>query len=142
MPKNPSEVALKWKNRASAASSDYAAGVERVNESPTKKAAANEAKFKAKLLAAIESGKWKKGLESVSLEDWKEAVRKKGTVNYSTGVNAAESKMEEFMSEFLPHVYQGKAIVDKMPNITLEQNIARAVEMMKHNAKFKRSKYK
>ena len=139
---NASEIAEKWKRRAEASASDYQKGVERVTESPTEKASQKVEKFKTNLMKAINEGKWEKGLKSVSLSDWKEAVAKKGVPNYATGVRAGESKMEAFMSEMIPFQETLQAEVSRMPDITIDDSIARATAWIKGMAKFKRSKYK
>lgn len=141
MGKTPAEIAEKWKRRASAATQDYKDGVNRVTESPTAKAAAKQEKMKANLIKAIDDGKWAKGLKAVSLEDWKKAAMVKGAANFATGVNASEDKMRDFMIEVMPHIEAGKAIIDKMPDITIEDSIARQAEWTRHMAKFKRKKY-
>jgi len=138
----PTEIAEKWRRRAEGAASDYQKGVERVSESPMEKAAAKIEKFKANLIKAINDGKWEKGLKSVSLGDWKQSVAEKGVANYATGIRAAESKMENFMSELVPFQDSLKAEIDRMPDITLSDSVARATKWIEGMAKFKRSKYK
>ena len=46
------------------------------------------------------------------------------------------------MNEVMPHVESGKAMIDKMPDITLADSKARAVAWIDHMSKFKREKYK
>lgn len=138
----PQEIADKWRRRAEASASDYQKGIERVSESPMEKAVAKKEKFKANLLKSINEGRWEKGLKSVSLQDWKEAVAKKGVPNYATGIRASEGKMEAFMSELVPFQDSLKAEIDRMPDITLSDSIARAVKWIEGMAKFKRGKYK
>lgn len=137
-----SEIAEKWRRRAEASAPDYQKGVERVSESPTEKAAMKKEKFRTNLMKAIDEGKWEKGLKSVSLSEWKDSVAKKGVPNYATGVRASESKMESFMSELIPHQETLQSKVNAMPDITLDDNIARASEWIRGMSKFKRSKYK
>lgn len=142
MGKTPAEIAAKWAKNAQAATSEYVDGINRVSVSPTELAAAKETKFKTNLLKAIDDGKWKKGLLAVSLSEWKKKAIEKGSANYGVGIRAAESEMESFMSEVMPHIESGKAIIDKMPDITLSDSIARATKWIEHMAKFKRAKYK
>lgn len=139
---NAAEIAEKWRRRAEAAATDYQKGTERVSESPTEKAAAKIVKFKANLIKAIDDGKWEKGLKSVSLSDWKAAVAAKGVPNYATGIRASETKMETFMSELIPFQESLQSEVNRMPDITLADSVARATKWIEGMAKFKRSKYK
>jgi len=137
-----SEIADKWRRRAEASASDYQKGIERVSESPMEKAVAKKDKFKANLIKAIDDGKWEKGLKSVSLGDWKEAVAQKGVPNYATGIRASENKMERFMSELIPFQETLQAEVNRMPDITLSDSIARATKWIEGMAKFKQTKHK
>lgn len=138
----PTEIAEKWRRHAEGAIADYTKGIDSVSESPTKKAVAKKDKMRANLLKSIDEGKWEKGLNSVSLEQWKESAKVKGSANYGTGVRASEGKMAEFMTEVLPHIESGQAVIKNMPDITLDDSKARAVAWIDHMAKFKRSKYK
>lgn len=137
-----SEIADKWRRRAEASAGDYQKGVERVTESPTEKAVAKKEKFKANLMKAIDDGKWEKGLLAVSLGDWKESVAKKGVPNYATGIRASEGKMEKFMSELIPFQESLQSEVNRMPDITLSDSIARATKWIEGMSKFKQSKHK
>ena len=139
---NAAEIADKWRRRAEAAASDYEKGTARVSVSPTEKAAAKKDKYKANLIKAIDEGKWEKGLKAVSLEEWKKSVADKGVPNYATGIRASESKMEGFMSELIPFQTSLQSEIDRMPDITLADSIARATKWIEGMAKFKRSKYK
>ena len=136
------EIAEKWRRHAEGAVADYTKGIDKVTESPTEKASRKQVKMRANLLKAIDDGKWAKGLKAVSLEQWKEASKVKGSANYGTGVRASEGKMAEFMAEVIPHIESGQSIIRNMPDITLEDSKARAVAWIDHMAKFKRSKYK
>jgi len=132
------EVAAKYKRRAQAASQDYVTGVQSVTESPGEKAAKQADKMLAKITESITSGKWAQRVASVSLADWKKNTIEKGGARYSTGVAAGEQKMEKFMADFLPHLEAGKAKIDAMANMTLEDGIARNAAQIRHNASFRR----
>ena len=139
---NATEIADKWRRRAEASAPDYQKGIERVSESPMEKAVAKKEKFKANLLKAIDDGKWEKGLKSVSLGDWKSAVASKGVPNYATGIRASENKMEKFMTELIPFQESLQAEINRMPDITLSDSIARATKWIEGMAKFKQTKHK
>jgi len=137
---SPSEYAEKWGRKLKGSTEDIRRGVERVTEAPGVKAAAKVEKMKANLLKSIEDGTWARRVASVDVGEWKDKTLKKGIGRISQGVDEAGSKMQDFASEFFPHLEEGQRKVDAMPDITLEDNINRASEMMRHNAKFKRSK--
>lgn len=130
------QVAAKYKRRAQAAAPDYTTGVQGVTEAPGEKAAAQQDKMLAKITESITSGKWAKRVAGVSLADWKKATVEKGSARYSTGVAAGEAKMEKFMTEFLPHLEAGAAKINAMPNMNLEDGIARNAAQIRHNASF------
>ena len=129
MGKTPKEIAEKWARRAAAATEDYKKGIDRVTESPTAKAAAKKEKMKANLLKALDEGKWEKGLLAVSLDEWKRKAKEKGGANYGTGIRAAEGDMAEFMSEVMPHIESGKAMIEKMNSSIRIKNKEMAIKI-------------
>ncbi len=137
---SPTEYSEKWGRKLKGSTEDIRRGVERVTDAPGIKAAQKVAKMKANLLKSIEDGTWERRVAAVTLGDWKDKTLKKGLGRISQGVDEAGSKMQDFASEFFPHLEEGQRKIEGMPDITLEDNINRASEMMRHNAKFKRSK--
>jgi len=134
----PEEFAEKHNRRTKAALEDMRAGVERVKEAPTLKAAAKQEKMRARLLEAIESGKWAAGLKRVSLEDWKQKMIDVGINRVSAGLDANKKKVEEFAAQLLPYIEEGQKKIEKMPDVTLEDNINRMTAFIRHMSKFKR----
>ncbi len=137
---SPSEYSEKWGRRLKGSTEDVRRGVAAVTEAPGIKAAQKVAKMKANLLKSIEDGTWERRVSGVSLSDWKKQTLEKGIGRISQGVDGAGNKMKDFATEFFPHLEEGQRKIESMADITLEDNIARASEMMRHNAKFKRSK--
>ena len=137
---SPAEYSEKWARKLKGSTEDIRKGIERVTEAPGIKAAQKVEKMKANLLASIDDGTWAKRVAGVDLAEWKDKALKKGLSRISQGVDGADNKMQDFASEFFPHLEAGQRIVDAMPDITLEDNISRANAMMRNNAKFKRSK--
>ena len=136
----PAEYSEKWGRKLKGSTEDIRRGIERVTEAPGVKAAQKVEKMKANLLKSIEDGTWARRVSSVDLQEWKDKALKKGLGRISQGVDEAGGKMHDFASEFFPHLEEGQRKIAGMPDITLEDNINRASEMMRHNAKFKRSK--
>lgn len=133
------QVAEKYGRRASGAVQDWELGINSVTEAPTMKAAAQEDKMRQNILAALDSGKWKKGLERVSLSEWRDKTISKGKSRYPQGVAAGIPKMEKFMGDWLPHMDALQNKLATMGNLTLEDSINRAVTAIRHAAEFKRS---
>ena len=130
------EVTEKHARRLKGSIEDMRAGIARVTDSPTAAAAAKQDKMKAKINAAIDSGKWAAGLRSVSLEEWKDKVTTKGLPRVAAGIDAAAPKVEKFYSQLLPHIDTVRGQVTKMPDLTLEDSINRMSTFVRGMAKF------
>lgn len=138
MPLNASDVAKRWANRLAGAGEKIRAGVQAVQESPTAKAARNLDRYQAGVAEAVSSGRMRQRLESVSTGEWQAAMVNKGLPRIAPGATAAQQKVERFLAEFLPHVEAGKAMVASMPKGSVEDGIARAAAMIRHNASFRK----
>ena len=136
----PEEYAEKQARNLKASTPDIRRGVERVTEAPTAKAAAAQDKMLARLTEAVTNGKWARGLNRVTLEDWKSKMLDKGVPRIAAGIDAAHEKVVAFASELLPFQASLQTSVTRMPDLTLEDNIQRAAEWMRGMAKFKRSR--
>lgn len=141
MPKvSPSEGADKWGRRTKQAVGDVTAGVNRVTTAPTQQAIAKIDKMQANFNRAVDEGKVERGLNRVSLQDWKTSMTQIGVGRIASGVdNKGISKMGDFTAEFYPHLERVEAEIAAMPDTTLEDNVQRAVHNIRRNAEFKRS---
>lgn len=135
---NPSQAADKWRRRLTSATQDIQAGVQRVQENPAQKAAAAQEKLVQRFNQAVQSGKWRAGLERVTLQDWKRATIEKGIPRISQGAQEGQSKVQEFMADLLPHVDAGLNELNNMPDLTLEDSINRAAFWIRHMSRFSR----
>jgi len=138
MAKSPSEIAAKWARRTQAATTDYVAGVNAVTENPAEKAIAAIPKMQQNFNAAITDGRVESGFRRVTLASWRDATTNKGGQRYAPGCAAAEGKMQQFMTEFMPHVEAGQAIISNMADLTIEDSVARAAAWIRHAAEFNR----
>jgi hypothetical protein len=120
--KNPQQVASKWARNLGASTQDITDGVNAVTTSPTQAAAAQQAAMLQKLTAAVNNGKWARGLNRVSLADWKTAMISKGVQRVASGAQTAEPKMAKFMTDFLPVAQQVSQQVKAMPKLTLQDS--------------------
>lgn len=123
----PEAFVEKHNRRTKAALQDMRAGVERVTEAPGEKAAKSQAKMRANVVAAIDSGKWARRVASVTLDEWKDKMLKKGVDRVPAGLDAAAPKVRAFAEKLIPAQNRALAELDTMPNLTLEDGIARAV---------------
>lgn len=133
------EFAEKWQRRLSAAAPDIQKGINRVDVSPTEKAAAKQDKMLANVTAAVQSGKWANGLRRVSISDWKNAAINKGIPRLTQGVQGAAPKVSSFASQLLPFQDSLQGQVKAMPDLTLEDSIARMNAWVRGMSKFKQS---
>jgi len=134
----PEQFAEKHNRRTKAALEDMRAGVAAVSEAPTVKAAAKQEKMRARIVEAIDSGKWASGLKRVSLEDWKSKMLELGVNRVAAGLDANKDKVQAFASELLPHIESGQKEIEKLPDVTLDDSINRMTTFIRHMAKFKR----
>jgi hypothetical protein len=134
----PQQAAEKWSRRLAASTPDIQAGVQRLTTSPTQQAAGKQDKYVQGVQEAAQNGKWRAGLERVSLSQWQAATINKGVPRIASGAQAAQPKMQQFMAEFLPYVDQGVAQIQNMPDLTVEDGVQRAAAMIRHNAAFRR----
>ena len=133
---NPKEVTEKHGRRLKGAIEDMRMGIEKVTASPTAAAAAKQDKMKAKINAAIDSGKWAAGLRAVSLEEWKDKITTKGLPRIAAGIDGASVKVEKFYGQLLPHIDRVQADVKRLPDLTLEDSINRMSTFIRGMAKF------
>lgn len=134
----PDEFVEKQSRRLKGAVDDMRRGIERVSSSPTAMAANKKDKMRSGVNAAIDSGKWERGLRRVTLDDWKSKMINKGLGRVATGIDEAAPKVRAFAADVLPYIDNLKATVDKMPDTTLEDSINRMTTFIRGMAKFQR----
>lgn len=140
MPKrSPSDVAEKWARKLKAASEDIRRGVEATTKVPSAEAIKQKEAMRAHLIEAIDKGIWERNLSKYTLDQWKSDMINKALTRIPSGVDAARSDFESFMSKLLPHVESGLTDLEKKPKLTLEDSIARVEFWIRHMAKFKKS---
>jgi hypothetical protein len=136
--KDPKLVAEKWVRRTQAASQDMVNGVNAVTVNPAQQAIAKESKLLQNITESITSGKWRRGMQAVTLDGWKQAMITKGSPRVAAGAQAAQTKAEQFYAELLPYQDQIKTKLQSMPDMTLQDNIQKAVTWMTDMSKFRR----
>lgn len=138
MQTNPQQVAQNWARGMSNATDKIRAGISAVTESPTAKAAQAADQYLAGVQQAVANRKFQDGLNAVTLGDWKDAALNKGVNRIGSGAEAAKGDFANFMAQFLPYLQAG---VQQLPaRGTIDQNIERAVQMMRYNSRFRRQR--
>lgn len=135
----PAEATEKHSRRLKASVEDMRRGIDKVTENPCEKAAAKKDKMLQNLTAAVNDGKWERGLKRVSLDAWKKKARDVGVNRVAAGIDAAKDKVEDFFGDLLPHIDKQKAKLANMPDITLDDNINRMTSFVRGMSEFKRS---
>jgi hypothetical protein len=134
MAKDPATVAALWASRLQNAQAEIRTGVMAVTEAPGVRAVRNQAGYLAGVQNSV--AKWARNTSAVTLNDWQTAMVEKGLPRVGPGAQAAQPKMARFFQAFLPYVEQGAQQVRSMPNVTLQDGIARATAQITHNAQF------
>jgi len=132
------EFADKHARRLKGSLSDIKAGISKVTESPTEKAAMKQDKMLSRLTESVTSGKWASRLRSVSTEDWKQKFLTKGVDRIPAGIDAAHAKVVEFAGQLLAHEASLQGEIDRLPDLTLQDSANRMVHWMEGMAKFRR----
>lgn len=135
---NPQEATAKHAARLKASTGEIQKQVGKVTVAPGQQAAKKADKMLTNITNSITSGRWGRRVASVSLNDWQDAMIKKGIPRIAAGIDAAAPKVEAFFSEFFPHLEKVQSEVASMPDLTLEDNINRMVHSVRRNAEFKR----
>lgn len=130
----PTDIASKWNRNLKASVNDIVAGVGRVTVSPGVAAVAKQEKMKANLMASIDDGTWANRLMAVPLSDWKDTTQKKVRERLSGGVEAAMPKRRAFDSWLVSRLNTVMPEIANMPDLTLEDGIARSAALIRHMA--------
>jgi ElaB/YqjD/DUF883 family membrane-anchored ribosome-binding protein len=134
----PEEVAKKHADRLTADLQAIRDGINRVTENPMEKAAQKEDKMLQNLTKAVKDGKWKAGLMRTNLSDWQQRTSTIGVDRIPEGIAAAHDKQVQFYTELQEHQRKLDAKIGMMPDLTLQNNIDRAVAQIRGMSKFKR----
>jgi len=131
----PQQFQEKHNRNTKASIEDIRIGVNNVTESPMNKAAGQADKWLNNLQKS--KAKWQDRMKAVTLDQWKTAMLDKGINRIADGLDASSGKVIAFAEKLLPFQDNLKATVDKMPDVTLEDSIARATSWIRGMSKFK-----
>jgi len=135
-----SEFAEKQAKRLKAATPEIIAGVQATTEAPSGQAIAKIDKMRTNLLASIDDGTWASRLGKVTLQDWKNDMVNKGVGRIAKGIDEAHGKVVSFANALLPVAYAISDEAKGMPDMTIEDSIARAEMAIRRMASFKYKK--
>jgi hypothetical protein len=130
----PDEAAANWAQKLAASTDRINRGVQAVTVAPGQ-AAARQKDVWANNVAQSRD-KWASRVGSVTLPEWQQAMSQKGVQRIASGAQAAQPKMAAAMAQILPHIASG---VGALPaRGTLDQNIARMTQFVRHMSNFQR----
>lgn len=135
--KNPATVAAKWSRNLGASGDSIRAGVQAVTTNPAERAIARKDAYVQGVQRAAAEGRYERGLRKVTLQMWQEAMLGKGLSRIASGAAAGQSKMAAFLEKWLPHEEALKQKLASMPRGDLQQNMARCMAAIEHNAAFR-----
>jgi len=138
-PPTADQVAAKWKTRAGAAGADWLNGIKRTDVDPAAAAVAQKAKYVAKMSDPLTHDKWATNLGLVSKASWVASCEAKGSARYTSGINAAVDKYRQRIAGVLAHIQAGRAALEALPNVTIEDAIARSAQFIRHMATYQRA---
>lgn len=132
----PAEYAEKQARRLKQSLPDMEAGINRVTVAPTAQAAQKVAKWQQNVQASAQ--KWARNTGAVTLDQWRTATLSKGLNRVSGGIDAAQPKVEAMAAKLLPAVEAARNKARSMPDLTLQDNIARMTTFVTEMAKFQK----
>ena len=133
----PAQAREKQARRLKGAIEDMRIGINAVTEAPGKKAAEKADKMLANLTAKVNDGTWARKVSAVTLEEWKKLMLEKGLGRIPAGIDGAADKVEAFFEQLFPYQDTLKAEIERLPDLTLEDNITRMTNWVRGMAKFK-----
>lgn len=127
----------KYIERARAGKALYEYFIQRPRRGPATAAIAARKNLEEKMRLKETWDKWEARLAGVGDKGVITAAVTKGVPRFVPGIEYGAKFWEQFYKEFKPHLEAGLAEVLTMPKVTLDDSIARAAAMIKHNAKFR-----
>lgn len=126
---NSQQWLQKWSTNLNAAGKYIQDGVARVQVAPGQAAAAASDRYLAGVNGAVNT--WKTNVSKVSLQDWQNAMVKKGIPRLQTGTAQAVATKGAKIDQLLSAVDAAASAANQLPKGGLEQGIARATEFMR-----------
>lgn len=131
------DITQKWMRNMGNAVNDIVDGINAVSESPAQKAIAAQDKMLQNVTQAITSGRWANQLGKVQLGDWKTKTAQKVRERLVGGVQAAQSKHQQFANWLVNRLNGVLPEINAMPDLTLNDSVARATRIITYMAEQK-----
>ena len=140
MPKlTPQEAQAKHAANLKASMGNIRSQVAKVSVAPGQQAAAQKAKWIAKLQDPDIQNKWARNVAAVPLQRWQSQMINVGVARIPAGIDAASDKTTAFYSQLFPFEEALQNRIKNMANLTISDSVARATEWMLGMNKFVKS---
>lgn len=134
------KMASKWQRNLQNAQQDMEDGVNKVQEAPSAGAVRQQAKMKAKLMAAIDTGKWAQNTRATTLQDYQESMKKIGIPRAIAGASDKLDNTRAAMADLAPQLEAVSREIQAMPQDTEAQRDARAAKTIQLMRKVRRKR--
>jgi hypothetical protein len=131
---DPATAASRWTAGLGSASQKITEGIQRVNQAPGAKAAANRQGYINGVNGAVD--KWARNVGRVSLEEWRQAFINKGVPRVAQGAQASQSKFQDRITPVFAYMSNVLATVDQMPNTTPAERDARMLTYVQNMRRY------
>lgn len=131
---SPQDAANRWAQNLGASTAKIQAGVQAVTVSPGQSAARQKAVWVQNV--ANSQDKWARNVAAVSTAQWQNDMINKGLPRIGSGAQASVDKVTTVFTKLFPYISQGVSALP--PRGTLDQNINRAVSMIRHMSQFQK----
>ena len=123
---SPADIAARWSTGMGNSTDKIKAGVQAVKTAPGQAAAANKAGYVSGVQQNAD--KWGARVAAVTLQSWQADFIDKGLPRIATGAQAAQPKVQAFMTQFLP--FLSTTVASLPPRGTFQQNVQRMTAMV------------
>lgn len=125
------EVAAKWVQNITNAQQSMKNGVARVQKAPGQSAVEKAQKWQQAMSDPATFQKWQNNVGRVSLSAWQQAMNDVGIQRVAQGAQAKQAKFEQAMAPLLQYIDSARDQVKSMPDLTIEDRIARSAAMQR-----------
>lgn len=132
----PQQAAEKWSRNLQNSTPSIQAGVNAVQENPAQKAIAAKQKMITNWMQSVQDGKWERGLQAVTLADWKTRMLNVGIQRIQQGATNGMPKYQKYAAAVQPYMDNLQAQINAMPSTTLEDSINRMTAWVRGMADF------
>lgn len=124
-------VVEKFRRRISGAGPDYRYGIENPIRPWVEGYAASSERMKQELSKALAEGRHLKGAREKGQQRWEQKVRAVGVDRFTGAATIAAENYAKVVSDIMSAAEAARSAASKLPNVTLEDRLNRAVAAMR-----------